>query len=245
MARTVAEVMNRELFHVAADETARRALDELLVLGISSAPVLDGTMRPVGVVSVRDLVKAPPHATVRMRMTPRPTVVGPHDTVEEAARRLVEGGLHHAPVVDAEGRAVGFLSVLDALAALIGMPARHPPMFPHYDAEVGVTWSDDQPLDRAHASAAPSGAGVIALVHGGAGLPERVVWAGACDDLRRFVDELVASGAASLGELQWLFEHGRLRFRWAAVADPADRERAAARAVERMRDDERRARLGI
>jgi len=245
MARFVDEVMNRELLHLSPEEPARHALDELLQVGVTSAPVLDGDGRPIGVASLRDLVKAPEGATVGERMTSPPTVLAPRQSIEEAARQLVEAALHHAPVVDGDGRAVGFLSAMDALAALVGLPARHPPTFPHWDASLGLTWSDDQPLDGEHAAAAPSAAGVLALAQGGAGVVERMLWVEATDDLRRRLDEILASGAREAPQLAWLLEQGRLRFRFAEVADRAERERAAARVAERIRDQQRRDRNGI
>lgn len=41
--------------------------------------------------------------------------VGPRDTIAEASRRMRDGQVHHLPVVDEEGRAVGMLSRGDLL----------------------------------------------------------------------------------------------------------------------------------
>jgi CBS domain-containing protein len=245
MAQIVDEVMNRELFFLAPGEPARRALDHLLALGLTSAPVLDEDRRPIGVASLRDLARAAEDDVVRDRMSAPPIVVGPRDTVDEASRLLVRGDLHHAPVVDADGRAVGFVSLLDLARALLGLPVRHPDVFPRWDAALGVSWSDDRTLDGARAASVPPLGGLLALGHGGAGHPETTVTIEACDDLRARAAELVATRLAELPSLAWLLEGGRLRFRYAVVADAFARREAARRAVERIHDDERRARLGI
>jgi CBS domain-containing protein len=81
---------------------------------------VDGTGRVVGVVSETDLMPdgaAPrggePEAAAIMR-APAITV-DRQDTLAEAARRMRQARVHHLPVVDVEGRAVGMLSRGDLL----------------------------------------------------------------------------------------------------------------------------------
>jgi predicted transcriptional regulator len=54
--------------------------------------------------------------------------------IEVAARRLALADVQHLVVVDSSGAAVGSVSVLDVLRALLGIPAHHPATFPHWDA---------------------------------------------------------------------------------------------------------------
>jgi CBS-domain-containing membrane protein len=42
---------------------------------------------------------------------------------------MTAGDLHHVVVTDESGKAVGMLSALDALRALIGEPPKHPAAF--------------------------------------------------------------------------------------------------------------------
>ena len=82
--------------------------------------------RPVGVVSLRDLLRDDPphHAT-----SPAFSIVAT-TTVEAAARALAETDYHHLVVVDEKsGRAVGMISSVDLLRALLDMAPRHPGAF--------------------------------------------------------------------------------------------------------------------
>ncbi len=81
MARFVDEIMNRELFSLGPNDPAARALEHLLSLGITSAPVLDRQRRPIGVASLRDLIPARAGATVHDRLTAPPIALGPRDSI--------------------------------------------------------------------------------------------------------------------------------------------------------------------
>ena len=76
MARTVAEIRSRELFSVRPDDAVDEALDGILALGVSGAPVLDPEGRPIGTVSLRNLVGRRPGDRVADRMT-TPAVTAP------------------------------------------------------------------------------------------------------------------------------------------------------------------------
>ena len=65
MAVHVREIMNHELFGVRAEERVADVRHYLVELGVSAAPVLDDTNRPIGFVSLRD--PAAPDAPPRPR----------------------------------------------------------------------------------------------------------------------------------------------------------------------------------
>jgi hypothetical protein len=134
---------------------------------------------------------------------------------------------------------------MDLLRGLLDLPQRHPVAFPHYDADLGVTWSDEVTLDGDHANSAPKRGGLLALIHGGSGVSNTVLHVEACSDLRARISELVASRCASLPAVGWLMEGGRLWFRYAVLDDPEVREVAHLQAMRRREDAERHARLGI
>lgn len=79
----------------------------------------------VGVVTERDLVRGlangrdPDQATVGSSMSVPPITARPEDRVLEVALLLLDRGIRHLPLVDADGREWGMLSLRDLLRPLI------------------------------------------------------------------------------------------------------------------------------
>lgn len=224
VARTVDEIMNREVLDIPADELAEDALQNILALGVSGAPVLDEAGRPQGIVSFRDLLTRR-GASVADRMTRPAFTVQSGANIREAAAVMADAGVHRLPVVDGDGVCVGVLSLLDVVRGLIGVPASHPAAFPHLDLETGLAWTDDIPLETERLELAPDGPGVLVLIRGGAGVHETPFWAEATDRVRARLAELLAATEAELPELPELHGKGELRFRAAAIHDPRARDR--------------------
>jgi CBS domain-containing protein len=231
MAIRVREIMNRELFSLGPEEKAEAALQAILALGITGAPVVDPHGVPMGHVSLRDLVKEHAGTTARDRMTQPAATVSAEARIAEAARRLARTGYHRLIVVDEGGRAVGMVSSLDVIRGLLGLPAPHPPAFPHLDSETGLSWSDDLALDLDEIGAAPDGPGLLVLLCGGAAMSDRVVWAESSERLRSRLNEILTTTQADL-LAAWL-EHGSLRFRVASAPDPVERSEALAIVLRR------------
>jgi CBS domain-containing protein len=228
MARVVQEIMNAELFSLRSNDDASQAVDYVLALGITAAPVLDEEGKPVGVASLRDLLRHSAAGKVADRMTVPALTVGAHEPIETAARRLAEHDVHHLVVVDAKGRAVGMVASVDFVRALLGLPSLHPDAFPHWDKLNRVSWSDDTLLDLEHVDVAPDTAGVFALVSGGRGKPERVVWAEPSNNVRTRLYELLSGAAGEAPELRRILEqYTGLRFRSTALPAPRERDRLA------------------
>jgi magnesium transporter len=91
----------------------RQALERLGTLYY--AYVLDAQQRLIGVISVRELFAAAAEKTVAEVMTTEVVRVSEHTDQEEVGRLLAEHDLVAIPVVDAEARLVGVVSVDDAL----------------------------------------------------------------------------------------------------------------------------------
>lgn len=229
MARTVDEIVNRELLSVPQDAGRDTVLQAILGFGVTAVPVLDGDRRPVGVVSLRDLVDG---GALAARMRAPVETISASATIADAGRRLDATGLHHLVVVDGDGRAVGMLSSLDVVRGLLGLPARHPAAFPHHDPALGVAWTDDTVLEQAFLGVAPDGPGVLVLVHNEAGVPAAVVWAEACAHVRARLEDLVSAPQSDHARLAHLLARGHLCFRAAAVADAAERARVVERVLE-------------
>jgi CBS domain-containing protein len=223
MAATVREIMNGELFWVGPETTASETLHGILALGITGAPVVDEHRRPLGMVSLRDLARQKDGTPVSCLMNVPAAVVSSAASISEAGRRLAETGYHRLVVVDGDQRAVGVVSALDVVRALLGRPVVHPAPFPHYDRETDLTWTDDTAMELGRLEAAPAGPGLLALIYGGAFVPERIVWVESCDDVRARLRQMLTLPQEP-GLAAWL-NRRPLRFRAAPLADRRRRRR--------------------
>lgn len=218
MALEIAEIMNHELFSVAPGDRVGDVLDLLLAYGVTAAPVLDADRRPVGFVALRDLVTASRDSQVLHRMTAPADVVSVHANIRAAASLMAERSRHHLACVDDEGRAVGFVGVLDVLRGTIGAPVPHPVAFSHFDPASGLTWTDDALLTFDHARVAPAEPGLFKLIDAAPDRSDRVVWSEATPDLRRRLNELLSNPAEAPSHLVDAALCGRLWFRCAATS---------------------------
>lgn len=222
MAATVKEIMNHELFSLRPTDRCGDALSFLRTLGVHAAPIVDDDGRPMGMLSIWDLVGESGDASVAERMTRAPASVREDETVEAAAKRIGELSYHHLVVVDGDGKATGFLSAIDVIRCLMGQATRHPSTFPHFDAATGLVWTDDGELTRESIGAAPDAAGVYILIRTQPGVADTIVWADTSSNVRESLLGLLDSP----GPLTREFEGARIRFRAAAAPDPEERKRA-------------------
>jgi CBS domain-containing protein len=224
MAKTVREIMNPELFSIRPDEPIESARISIMGLGVTAAPVVDEQGRTLGMLSLRDVVDDDPGRTAQERMTEPAVVVAAETTVEKAADLLAQQDLHHVAVVDQDGVAVGFLSTLDVIRGLRGLPIRHPLAFPHLDAQTGVSWTNDLEPQLDVLRSAPDGPGVWILIQEGAGARRTIVWAEASANVCSRLIDLV-SLPQSEPSLAQLLAQDTIRVRAASVSDPEQRAR--------------------
>lgn len=123
MAPTVQTFMNPRLVYLREGDRVQVALRPLLELGITAVPILDEDHKPVGIISLRDLVDK---SGGRPQMRDDVRSILATASIDEAARLIVDANLHHLVVVDEAGLAVGMISTLDVLRALIGREPQHP-----------------------------------------------------------------------------------------------------------------------
>jgi CBS domain-containing protein len=228
MARTVEEIMNRELLAVAPETPAQAIFEVLRTFAIGAVPVVDDEGRPLGLVTAGDLLDAV-GGTARDRMSQPANCIEGSTTIEEAARHIGLADVHHLVVVDCAGVAVGMLSVLDVMRAMVGIASRHPAAFPHWDAATASAWTDEWPIEKESVSRAPDAAGVLVLVRSGAGAPDTVVWVEQCRNVRDRVAALAALSSSGEPALARLLERHDVCFRAATVCDDGQRERIASR----------------
>jgi predicted transcriptional regulator len=229
MANQIAEVMNSEVLCFERTTGARAALELMLALGVTTAPVIDERGHPIGLVSMRELAIAKPQSALADLLRSPALVTRPETSLAEAARLLDEADLHHLAVVDKAGGLVGFVSSLDLLRGLIGVPARHPETFVHWDAAAGTAFSNERLLDPEHIDGVPHAPGLMVVSRGGVARPERVAWVEVVDDLKTWLlnyfshpDELSRTAGR-------LIKGGALRYRYAELADALECEQIAFR----------------
>lgn len=115
---SVGRRMSPQFVAVRPEDTLADALQRVRERGarsetIYTVPVVDGSRRLVGVVSLRDLLLHDPGDDVAAHLAV-PMVAHAEEAAEGAARRCVERGLLALPVVDGDDRLVGLLTVDDA-----------------------------------------------------------------------------------------------------------------------------------
>lgn len=81
-------------------------------------PVVDGDMRPVGIITTKDIIGAKPSETVGSLMTPKPLVISSHTSVASAGHSMIWEGIELLPVIDQEHRMIGVISRKDVLKAM-------------------------------------------------------------------------------------------------------------------------------
>lgn len=124
---SVAEIMNPKLLYIREGDRLTMARSKIIEFGVTAVPILDEDHRPVGVVSLRDLDRVG-----HVEATSPVHVVKASASLEEGARVIADTGLHHLVVVSDEGVAVGMVSAIDFVRALLGLATPHPDAFAPY-----------------------------------------------------------------------------------------------------------------
>ena len=113
---TVAEVMTRDVLSVDPTATIGEAAEKMMDAGVGAVVVMADTVRLVGIVTERDILRAvaqrarAAEARVRQWMTESVITIDPDTTVEEAATMMFEKNFRHLPVMK-DGRLLGIVSL--------------------------------------------------------------------------------------------------------------------------------------
>ena len=123
----VAELMQTEVQTILPDAAIDDAAVTLAESRISALPVVDGGGRLLGVISTTDILASAEEAkdqesreavfdqtTVRDLMTPQPLSISPEADISEAARRMLDAGVHRL-FVTKDSRVVGVISTTDIM----------------------------------------------------------------------------------------------------------------------------------
>lgn len=106
------DYMNSNLVYLRAGDRVEVAHGPMLDFGLTAVPILDADHKPVGMVTL---------GAVECLVT-----VAAGETIQKVASLMTESSVHHAVVIDAEGRAMGILSSLDVIRGLVGARPKHP-----------------------------------------------------------------------------------------------------------------------
>lgn len=122
--RNIRDVMEANVFWLAADTPLGIAADELSKRDISGVPVCDPQGHVVGVLSKTDLVQAfnaaPDGRVAADIMTPIALTVKPDDSMDLAIKLMAFEGVHRLLVVSESGNLEGIITSMDVLRELAG-----------------------------------------------------------------------------------------------------------------------------
>jgi CBS-domain-containing membrane protein len=124
----VADLMTRDPLSIRADATIREAVSLLTTKGITAAPVINEAGRPIGVLSLTDLVGGIRDQVIddgtflNMQvcefMTPFVFFVDQDTPVYAVVRELLDCKIHQMYVADNDGTLIGVLSAAELLEDL-------------------------------------------------------------------------------------------------------------------------------
>lgn len=123
MARTIDDVMSREILTVKAAWTLGEVARVLRGRNVGSALVVDDAGAPVGLISERELVdsvaasRSPDQGQASTWMNGGFLALPTGTSLEAANDAMREGRHRHAGVVDGTGAVIGIVSIRDLLAA--------------------------------------------------------------------------------------------------------------------------------
>jgi CBS domain-containing protein len=116
MAKTVADLMVRNVLTVEPSDTIGEAAEKMDEANVGAVVVVEDMVRIVGIVTERDLLRAvaararAAEARVRQWMTPDPVTIEPDTPIEQAAQVMFDNNFRHLPVVQ-DGRPLGIVSL--------------------------------------------------------------------------------------------------------------------------------------
>ncbi|MCA9014153.1 MAG: CBS domain-containing protein [Planctomycetaceae bacterium] len=122
---TAGRICTRETDLVDADESVQVAAERMHARNVGTLIVLDQESHPIGMITDRDLAlrivakgRDPIQTLVGEIMTRFPYNVNEETPIEMALSKMRAGGFRRLPVVDADGKLVGVLSLDDILELL-------------------------------------------------------------------------------------------------------------------------------
>lgn len=212
----VQEIMATAVASLRSTDPAHFALAFLKNLGIHAAPVLDRDGHVLGILSQSDLTGELDEIRVTSRMQGPVEAVRPGLDLEGLAIAFAEGSHHHLPVVSADGRLCGMVSVLDLVRCLAGRQPSHPQSFDLHDPW-SLLWSEPAWLTPQAPRDVPDSPGFVFVSDPQPDGRDTPIWATSTDSRRAALQALLDSPTESVRVRS---HAGPLRFRHAASGEP-------------------------
>ncbi|WP_410767378.1 CBS domain-containing protein [Haloferax sp. DFSO60] len=115
----VTRLMTSGVLTVTTDTAVEDAAKTFLSEDVGSLVVVDENDHPVGVFTTTDLAKFVSDGELRADtavsqfMTNQVVTIGTHNSLGDAAAKMIRYGIHHLPVVNDDGSVAGMLSTMD------------------------------------------------------------------------------------------------------------------------------------
>ena len=120
----VEEIMTRDVVYTTIPGSRDKVLNLLKERHVSAVPVVkDGSL--VGIVTRSDFLENPEEEQTALLMTRDPITAEPYESIESAARRLIEHGIRRLPVVE-NGELVGIITVSDIIGTIANLGIEDP-----------------------------------------------------------------------------------------------------------------------
>ncbi|CAD7774205.1 Inosine-5'-monophosphate dehydrogenase [Candidatus Methanoperedenaceae archaeon GB37] len=120
----VEEIMTRDVVYTTIPGSRDKVLNLLKERQVSAVPVVkDGSL--VGIVTRSDFLENPEEEQTALLMTRDPITAEPYESIESAARRLIQHGIRRLPVVE-NGELVGIITVSDIIGTIANLGIEEP-----------------------------------------------------------------------------------------------------------------------
>jgi CBS domain-containing protein len=223
--KTAADVMNRTFFHASPSDSIGVLLQEMAERGLGCVPVLDLTGRPLGVATAGEIERCYDAEELIERLAHPAVCMDQNTPIDVAARTLAGHPSCCLVLVDAKGIAVGALSPMQLLAAVLGCDGAPTSVTLH---EREAAWDGADVLELGAAHRAPEAPGIILLSPGLDESKKRLVWAEPATNMRERLDQMLREPQDEQGLEAMLDVYPRtVRFRCLTIQDEAQRQQLA------------------
>jgi len=189
MTETVAEIMDPDFCHASHGDSVGQLLHELTAHGLASVPVLDVSGRPIATATLSDLQSCRHVEELTAHPGHAVTSVHHNASIQEAARALAEHKAERLILVDDGGIAVGAVSALDLLRALLGFGVDRGERSPNTPAR--GHWSPSVWFNLDSVGHIPAAPGIIVLARADEGSHPGLLWVEATSNLHERLDEML------------------------------------------------------